>query len=112
METPPLACSLTSAELQTRRAGILAMLRAAAEKVEPISNGLRITFPGDGAVVQTVLDTVALERECCQFLRFELTLEPQKGPVVLTLIGPVGTQEFLAAELGLTGSVVHEPLPC
>ena len=42
---------------------------------------------------------VDLERRCCAFLRFELTVEPGGGPVWLELTGPPGTREFLQAEL-------------
>ena len=107
----PLACSLTASELQTRRATILALFRGAALTTEPIENGLRLTFPGDSAVLEAILETIRLERECCQFLRFELTLEPQKGAVTLTLTGPTGTREFLASELGLTCPSVAKQWP-
>ena len=39
------------------------------------------------------------ERQCCRFLRFRLTVEPNLGPIVLELSGPPGTEEFLASLL-------------
>ena len=39
------------------------------------------------------------ERECCPFLAFELAAEPNKGPVILRVIGPNGAKEFLRAIL-------------
>jgi hypothetical protein len=38
-------------------------------------------------------------RQCCQFLRFQLTVEAAGGPVVLDVTGPAGSQEFLLAIL-------------
>jgi hypothetical protein len=37
------------------------------------------------------------ERQCCRFLRFQLTVEPDEGPLILDLTGPPGTRDFLAA---------------
>ena len=45
--------------------------------------------------------TVDMERQCCRFLRFTVTVEPNDGPIALDLTGPAGTREFLAAMLDL-----------
>ena len=37
----------------------------------------------------------ALRRQCCRFLRFELTITPDSGPMTLVVAGPTGTREFL-----------------
>ena len=37
------------------------------------------------------------ERQCCRFLRFQVTVERDEGPIVLDVTGPPGTREFLAA---------------
>jgi hypothetical protein len=47
-------------------------------------------------------ELIAVERQCCQFLTFELTAEPGLGEIRLRLSGPPGTPEFLTSELGLT----------
>ncbi|HEY1306066.1 MAG TPA: hypothetical protein VGF24_21075 [Vicinamibacterales bacterium] len=39
------------------------------------------------------------ERQCCQLLRFQLTIEAAGGPVVLDVTGLAGSQEFLLAIL-------------
>jgi hypothetical protein len=38
---------------------------------------------------------IQVERLCCPFLRFDLTV-PAAGPVHLALTGPPGTRELLA----------------
>jgi hypothetical protein len=45
--------------------------------------------------------TVDAERQCCQFLRFTLTVEPGGGAIQLDLTGPPGTREFVSALVGL-----------
>ncbi len=48
---------------------------------------------------------IQLERQCCPFLRFQLTVEPGGGPIWLELTGPPGTREFLAHGVGDSGIV-------
>jgi hypothetical protein len=35
------------------------------------------------------------ERECCPFLTFEMSALPKMGPVIVRVVGPAGTKEFL-----------------
>jgi len=49
--------------------------------------------------LSAVLETIDAERQCCRFLRFDITVEPDGGPIWLELAGPPGTREFLAALL-------------
>jgi hypothetical protein len=44
-------------------------------------------------------ELIAAERDCCRFLKFELTAEPDIGPVILRTTGRVGTKEFLNSVL-------------
>jgi hypothetical protein len=47
--------------------------------------------------VALIATTVAAERRCCSFRRFQITVEPGGAPVTLDITGPEGTREFLAA---------------
>ena len=40
-------------------------------------------------------EAIVAERECCPFLTFELTAQPNMGPVSVRVTGPAGTKEFL-----------------
>jgi hypothetical protein len=42
-----------------------------------------------------VWDAIVAARECCPFLTFELTAQPNMGPVSVRVIGPAGTKDFL-----------------
>jgi hypothetical protein len=44
---------------------------------------------------------VDIERQCCRFLRFQLTIEPGADSIVLEVTGPEGTREFLDGMLDL-----------
>ena len=48
---------------------------------------------------QLLVATVEAERQCCRFLRFDISVEPDGGPLWLSLSGPLGTRDFLSAPL-------------
>ena len=91
----PLVCTLDAGTLETRRDQLLPGLIAAADSREDLTDGVRLRFP-DPDILPRVLQVVDVERKCCRFLRFEVTLEPDLGPIWLTVTGPPGTREFLA----------------
>ena len=40
-------------------------------------------------------ELIVAERECCPFLAFEVAALPNMGPVIVRMMGPAGTKEFL-----------------
>ena len=93
----PIVCTLTAATMQTRKPNLLPGLIGRAEIQEEIANGVRVRFPCEA--LSAILTTVDAERQCCRFLRFTITVEPDGGPIWLDLAGPPGTREFLSALL-------------
>lgn len=90
-----VACTLTPEAIATRKAGLLPGLARQASRKEVLDDGMRLEFAGN--LIPQIATTIDAERRCCRFLRFELSIEPDGGPVRLTLTGPPGTGEFLAA---------------
>jgi hypothetical protein len=70
-----------------------------AEHREELSHGLRLQFAASGDTIALIAQAVDAERQCCRFLRFGITVEPDGGPVFLDLTGPSGTREFVNALL-------------
>ena len=101
MTTLPVICTLTPAALRARREGLLAKLVARAESREDVPDGLRLRFPPGGETLSAVAQVIDAERQCCRFLRFRVTVEPDAGPILLELSGPPGAREFLSALLNL-----------
>jgi len=95
--TLPVVCALTPEALEARRSGLLPGLAARAESREEIPDGYRLTFGASSEVLQAISAVIEAERQCCLWLRFQLAVEPDAGPMVLTLSGPKGAREFLAA---------------
>ena len=99
MNTPPVVCTLTAAALKARREGLLSALVGRAESREELPDGYRLRFAPDASVLSAIAETIEAERQCCRFLRFSVTVEPDGGPISLELTGPPGTREFVSAIL-------------
>jgi len=92
-----VACTLSAAALKARRDNLLnALVQRATERCA-LPDGVRLRFRADGDILSEVARTIDAERQCCRFLRFAITVEPDAGPMTLELTGPSGTREFLAA---------------
>jgi hypothetical protein len=91
----PVVCTLTPAAMATRKAALLPGLVRRAESREDIPDGIRFRFPADAW--SALAATIEAERQCCRFLKFEITVEPDGGPIWVSLSGPHGTREFLTA---------------
>ena len=98
---PAVACPLTEPELRERRRTVLADFRASQLEVRDLANGYAFRFAPGSREIAALAELIDLERQCCPFLRFRLTVEPAGGPLWLELTGPEGTREMLAHELGL-----------
>lgn len=95
----PVACTLSPDALKARREGLLGELVRRADAYETLSEGLRIRLTPAKDTLAAIAEIVEAERQCCRFLRFAITVEPDGGPIVLELTGPPGTREFVAALL-------------
>jgi hypothetical protein len=93
----PVVCTLTPTTIATRKAALLPGLVGRADRREETASGMRLRLPADA--LSAVLQTVEAERQCCGFLRFDIMVEPDGGPIWLEVAGPSGTREFLAALL-------------
>jgi hypothetical protein len=93
----PVACTLSADALKTRRQGLLSALFGRAEYHEELPDGHRLRFASAPDTLSLLARTVEAERECCRFLRFQIVVEPDGGPIWLELTGPSGTREFVSA---------------
>jgi hypothetical protein len=88
-------CTLSPDTMATRKADLLTRLVARATSIEPLGEGMRLSFAPSTKTVQTIVAAIDAERQCCRFLRFALNVEPDLGPIVLEVSGPAGTRRFL-----------------
>ena len=99
MSELPIACTLDESQRQAGREQLLPGLSGRAGGVEGFADGSRFRFPATTENLTAIVQTIDAERRCCRFLRFDLMVEPDSGPMWLAVTGPAGTRECLA---GLT----------
>jgi hypothetical protein len=95
MDSLPVVCMLTPADLAARRDSLLPGLARRASSVAPVEGGRAFRFDAAPGLLAELASVVEAEHRCCRFLRFALTVEPGDGPVTLEVTGPPGTSEFL-----------------
>jgi hypothetical protein len=100
MTTPDssIACTLTDSELRERRRGLLSTIGQSVQETVAREQGFACRFPAE--MFDQLARLVVLERQCCAFLRFTITAEPEIGPVWLEITGPSQAQVFLASFWG------------
>src|SRR5207237_1221828 len=70
-------------------------LRAAFEDVRETPTGFTTVLPADPALLSRLGEFVGLERLCCPFLTFDLSIPERRGPAALRVHGAPGSQPFL-----------------
>jgi len=98
-DNTPIACSLASVELRDREATLLAEFSSGVVETEELEEGYAFRLPGDGKWIGLIAELIVAERECCPFLAFEVAALANMGPVIVRVIGPAGTKEFLRTVL-------------
>jgi len=99
--TIPIACDLSPDAVRAGRAGLLPGLAERADRRDETQDGYLLTFQASSDVLRAIAATVDAERQCCRWLRFVLTVEPDGGAITLALSGPQGAREFLSALFGV-----------
>lgn len=94
-----LVCKLTSPELQKRKATVIAELKTLVKSREELADGYSYEFEGTDYILDRLNAFIKTERMCCDFFRFQLTVEENKA--LLRLTGPTGTKVFINDELDL-----------
>lgn len=95
MTKEPIFCTLTPGQLRKQRDALLPGLVRRATFVDPLEDGYRLRFDPSSETLGAIAKVIDAERQCCRFLRFELTVMPDGGPTTLIVAGPAGTREFL-----------------
>ena len=96
----PVACYLTDKELQARRKNYLEKAAESLIDSAELSDGFVFRFSVAGATLQNLAEIIDLERKCCPFLNFRLTIEAGRDFVSLELTGAEGTKEIVKSLFG------------
>ena len=93
-ESPPIACTLTAADLRDRQGAWAKLLGSGLVDRDRVAGGIRLhAARGAGAALVELID---LERECCAWIQFNVTHDPIAGEVDVLLIAEGEGEEILA----------------
>jgi len=95
LDSTPIVCFLTTAELREREATLPAQFRSAVVETDELQGGFAFRLVGEGKLIALIAELIVAERECCPFLTFELVALRNKGPLIVRVTGPDGTKEFV-----------------
>ena len=99
---PPIACrmdALTPAE-RARRSEVLAILSQRALEIAATDHGIAFRLRNDRDTAAHAGEFISYESCCCPFVRFDLAVEADGGPVRMSMSGREGVGEFLRATFG------------
>src|SRR5690349_6541910 len=105
----PLACDMTAIPAGQRPAHLAKSreLFSQIEETRELPNGYEFRFADQPNGLLKLAEFISFEKLCCPFLRFEIEVEAESGPVWLRLTGRDGVKEFIREEvrglIGLTG---------
>jgi hypothetical protein len=95
----PIACTLTEEELRERRRELLDHFRTYTHRSESLPNGYAYTFETCTGLLADLARFVELERQCCRFLTFRISIEPQQD-VRLEITGPNEAKDLITELFG------------
>jgi len=98
----PFVCDMSAIPADQRGAHMATIkkLFLAAEGLQELPNGYTVRLPNESEALVTAVQFIGLERRCCPFLDFGLSIEREGGPVWLSLTGREGVKPFIMAEIG------------
>ena len=90
-----LVCSLLPKEKQERQKQIKEVLVPFLIKKETIPNGIIFYFKDEENLSNQLMEFIALEKTCCPFFKFDLSILPFQQGIALQVSGMPGVKEFI-----------------
>ncbi|MDQ2774030.1 MAG: hypothetical protein M3Y57_03745 [Acidobacteriota bacterium] len=97
-EPAPLACNLSALTDPARYRTLLEQLRSALSGSAELPDGYSYSVQGELLSLVELGEWISLERFCCPFLNFELSVSGTESLYWLTLTGPEGVKPILEKE--------------
>jgi hypothetical protein len=97
---PPIACTLSEAELRERRRTLLDTVRRAAVRVIELPAGYAYSFSPASEILLNLCRLIDMERDCCPFLTFTLIVSAGRQPIRLEITGGPQAKAVIADFFG------------
>jgi hypothetical protein len=96
-----IACTLTEAELRSRRKVIMDTFRSMQVTANELEDGFAFSFPTSSGTLQGIAELVDLERQCCPFLTFKIVVAAEQAGIRLEVTGPREAKKLIAEYFSL-----------
>src|SRR5204863_6170421 len=97
----PIVCSLSEQDLIKRREELDGGIYKNIQQVQELPDGYAFRYPGNNEWATRLMEFIVFERACCRFFTFELSFEPDQGPIWLRLRGGEAVKEFIKENMGM-----------
>lgn len=94
-----LFCKLDEALNESRRPKVETLFLEKLQNRRETEEGYAFEFPSDDESCERVFEFVDAERKCCPFFRFDVTVEPDEGPIWLEIGGSDRVKSFVEENL-------------
>jgi hypothetical protein len=94
----PIACNVAAIDNRSRYDMLSNLLRAAISGRAELPDGFAFSLNGGTIGLAELGEWISLERQCCPFLNFELSVSGTDSIWWLTLTGPDGSKALLDHE--------------
>lgn len=98
-DTTVAVCKMTEKEQRERAQTLRKELFSKVQDVKELEDGYALKLPGEDAMIDKVHEHVKIEKKCCPFFEFEITMKPDQGPVWLKFKGGKQVKEMLRADM-------------
>lgn len=98
---PPVACDRSAIRDVKQYRALSDQFRASILGCAELPDGYSYTLKGELLTLKTLGEWMELERRCCPFLNFELSVSGTDSRWWLTLTGPEGAKAILEREFGV-----------
>jgi hypothetical protein len=96
-----IACQLSSAEWQKRKAEVIASLKTKVLSRQVLENGYQYEFKGANGILDELMRFIKTEKKCCAFFDFDLSVSDTSSHIRLSITGPEGAKDFIETEMEL-----------
>jgi hypothetical protein len=95
-----LSCKLTTPELRLRKETVIKQLKETAIEKKELENGFAYLYKATDEMLDTLIDFVKTERQCCDFFDFDISIS-NDNQAWLKISGPEGAKDFIVSELNM-----------
>ena len=92
-----LSCALTSEELIDRKKELQDTIFPKVKKQEELTDGFVFYFDDEEGLAEQLMEFIAKEKQCCPFLKFDLSILPFGKGMGLRISGSEAVKEFIVA---------------